>query len=223
MCKHTCVCKTVTTEPFMFHGSKCSDCHPLGCQTVCMSSIWLAQTSLLFLSPPSVLNNHIPGNLTHIHSQILSLIISTLETDTKFFSQMSLSTYKTTSCHKPEHCNLKHWPRLKKCFLSYEIFHNVKLNIYILGYYLVKIYHAQQHQLVSPNCTLLHSVDEVCSSAQCENLCEKIYSLNKNLDNINFYNCHSDLLLHFILCKCIRVTPQRPYLQTLTKPIINQI
>ena len=141
-------------------------------QFACHQSDWHRQAFYSY-PPPSVLNNHVPGNLTHIHSQILSLITSTFETDTKFFSQTSVCTHNTTSCHKPEHCNLKQWLRLKKCFLSYEIFHNVKLNVYILGYYLVKIYHAQQHQLVSPNCTLLHSVDEVCSSAQCENPCEK--------------------------------------------------
>ena len=96
---------------------------------------------------------------------------------------------------------------------------------HILGSHLIKIYHAQQRQCVSPNCKLLHSADEVRSSAQSESLCENKYSVNKNLDNTIFSNCHFNLLLYFINCRCARVTPQRTCLQnhphTLTKPIIN--
>ena len=62
----------------------------------------------------------------------------------------------------------------------------LKTSIHIFGYHLVKIYHAQQHRCVSPNCTLLHSANEVHLSGQSENLCENKYSLNKYFRQYHF-------------------------------------
>ena len=86
----------------------------------------------------------------------------------------------------------------------------LKTSIHIPGCHLVTIYHAQQHQRVSPNCRPLHSADEVHSRAQSENLCENKHSLNRNLDNTIFSNCYFDALLYCRLCSCDTVTPQTP-------------
>jgi hypothetical protein len=61
---------------FAFHQSYC---HRQGSYSPC--------------PPPSVLNIHTLGNPAYILGWILSLIISTLKLESKFFSQISLSAY----------------------------------------------------------------------------------------------------------------------------------